>query len=204
MTASELLSDLRGRGVRLWVAAGELRYGAPKGTLGREATQLLAQHKIELIELLKAPPPDAPIAPPAPRAASQTRVTALERRMIDLAALPDWNAEEQVPYIRHVAPYRGFLYRQLGLDKTFVRGEGCSLIDEHGTRYADFVAQFGAVPFGHDPQAIWDAIDSVRREGRPNLAIASISPVAGELAERLLAVAPPGLAHVVFTNSGAK
>ena len=28
MTASELLSVLRGRGVRLWVAAGELRYGA--------------------------------------------------------------------------------------------------------------------------------------------------------------------------------
>ena len=204
MTASELLSDLRGRGVRLWVAAGELRYGAPKGTLGRETTQLLAQHKVELIELLETPPPDAPIAPSAPRTAARTRITALERRMFDLAALPDWNVEEQVSYIRHVAPYRGFLYRQLGLDKTFVRGEGCSLIDEHGTRYADFVAQFGAVPFGHDPQAIWDAIDSVRREGRPNLAIASISPVAGELAERLLAVAPPGLAHVVFTNSGAE
>jgi acetylornithine/succinyldiaminopimelate/putrescine aminotransferase/predicted amino acid dehydrogenase len=203
MTASELLSDLRGRGVRLWVAEGELRYGAPKGALGREATQLLAQHKIELIELLKAQPPDAPVAPQASRAA-RTPISALERRMIDLAALPDWNVEEQVSYIRYVAPYRSFLYRQLGLDRTFVRGEGCSLIDECGTRYADFVAQFGAVPFGHDPQAIWEAIDSVRREGRPNLAIASISPVAGELAERLLAVAPPGLAHVVFTNSGAE
>ena len=38
----------------------------------------------------------------------------------------------------------------------------------------------------------------------PNLVIGSISPAAGELAERLLTLAPPGLAHVVFTNSGAE
>ena len=38
----------------------------------------------------------------------------------------------------------------------------------------------------------------------PNLAIGSISSAAGQLAERLLAAAPPGLGHVVFTNSGAE
>src|SRR5437870_1774187 len=45
---------------------------------------------------------------------------------------------------------------------------------------------------------------STRREARPNLVIGSILHAAGELAERLLAVAPPGLGHVVFTNSGAE
>ena len=34
--------------------------------------------------------------------------------------------------------------------------------------------------------------------------ITSISAAAGELAERLLAVAPAGLGHAVFTNSGAE
>ena len=45
------------------------------------------------------------------------------------------------PYGRYVAPYMSFLYSQLGLDKRFVRGEGCYLLDELGKRYADFVAQ---------------------------------------------------------------
>jgi acetylornithine/succinyldiaminopimelate/putrescine aminotransferase/predicted amino acid dehydrogenase len=90
------------------------------------------------------------------------------------------------------------------LDKTYVRGEGCYLFDAGGIGYADCIAQFGAVPFGHDPEPIWQAIESVRRERLPNLAITSIPAVQGELAERLLAMAPPGLAHVVFTNSGAE
>jgi 4-aminobutyrate aminotransferase-like enzyme len=97
-----------------------------------------------------------------------------------------------------------FLSQRLALDKKFVRGEGCYLFDAEGTRYADFIANFGAVPFGHDPEAIWQAMETMRRESQPNLVMPSISVPAGELAERLLAVAPPGLGHVVFTNSGAE
>jgi acetylornithine/succinyldiaminopimelate/putrescine aminotransferase len=118
--------------------------------------------------------------------------------------VPDWHRDEQDPYVRYVAPYKGFLYQRLALDKKFVRGEGCFLFDAEGTRYADFIAQFGAVPFGHDPAPIWEALETVRRESRPNLVITSISAAAGELAERLLAVAPVGLSHAVFTNSGAE
>jgi acetylornithine/succinyldiaminopimelate/putrescine aminotransferase/predicted amino acid dehydrogenase len=124
--------------------------------------------------------------------------------VIALSSVRNWRAEEQNSYVRYVTPYKGFLYQRLALDKTFVRGEGCYLFDADGARYADFIAQYGALPFGHDPAPIWRALESVRRESRPNLAIVSISPVAGELAERLLAIAPPGLAHVVFTNSGAE
>jgi acetylornithine/succinyldiaminopimelate/putrescine aminotransferase/predicted amino acid dehydrogenase len=128
----------------------------------------------------------------------------LDDEVIALASVRDWSAQEQNPYIRYVAPYKGFLYQRLGLDKTFVRGEGCYLVDADGARYADFIAQFGAVPFGHDPAAIWEALERARREALPNLVIASIPAAQGELAERLLAVAPRGLAHVVFTNSGAE
>jgi acetylornithine/succinyldiaminopimelate/putrescine aminotransferase/predicted amino acid dehydrogenase len=134
----------------------------------------------------------------------ERRRSFLDGDTIALASLKDWNAQEQDPYVRYVAPYKGFLYQRLGLDKTFVRGEGCYLLDADGNRYADCIAQFGAVPFGHDPAAIWQALEIARREGVPNLVIASIPTAQGELAERLLAVAPPGLAHVVFTNSGAE
>jgi acetylornithine/succinyldiaminopimelate/putrescine aminotransferase len=124
--------------------------------------------------------------------------------VIALSSLRNWRADDQDAYIRYVTPYKGFLYQHLGLDKTFLRGEGCYLYDADGTAYADFVAQFGAVPFGHNPEPIWRAVETTRSEMRPNLAIASISPVAGKLAERLLSVAPAGLSHAVFTNSGAE
>src|SRR3954447_16711566 len=139
-----------------------------------------------------------------PELVHEHRKSFLDGETIALASLKDWRAQEQDAYVRYVAPYKGFLYQRLGLDKTFVRGEGCFLFDSEGTPYADFIAQFGAVPFGHDPEPIWDALEAVRRESRPNLVITSISAAAGELAERLLAVAPAGLGHAVFTNSGAE
>jgi acetylornithine/succinyldiaminopimelate/putrescine aminotransferase/predicted amino acid dehydrogenase len=116
----------------------------------------------------------------------------------------NWRREEQEPYTRYVAPYKGFLSQRLALDKTFVRGEGCYLFDAEGNRYADFIANFGSLPFGHDPKAIWHAMETMRRESQPNLVMPSISVPVGELAEKLLAVAPPGLGHVTFTNSGAE
>ena len=201
MTALELLSDLRDRGVKLWVDGADLRFSARKGTLGKAAAELLARHKTELVELLKSP--DAGATTPRPDAA-RTKRFSLDDQAIVLSSVPDWHQDEQDPYVRYVAPYKGFLYQRLALDKKFVRGEGCFLFDAEGTPYADFIAQFGAVPFGHDPEPIWDALEAVRRESRPNLVITSISAAAGELAERLLAVAPAGLSHAVFTNSGAE
>jgi acetylornithine/succinyldiaminopimelate/putrescine aminotransferase/predicted amino acid dehydrogenase len=135
---------------------------------------------------------------------NESRRSFLDRETIALASLKDWRAEEQGPYTRHVAPYKGFLYQRLGMDKTFVRGEGCYLFDAEGVGYADCIAQFGAVPLGHDPEPIWQALDSVRREAVPNLVITSIPAAQGELAARLLEIAPPGFEHVVFTNSGAE
>ena len=172
---------------------------------------LLAEHLRKRSRLTPSPAAIAGDAAPAPaedgatpRAPSEGRRSFLDDEVIELASLRDWSAQEQHPYIRYVAPYKGFLYQRLGLDKTFVRGEGCHLIDADGTRYADFIAQFGAVPFGHHPEAIWRALETAWREELPNLVITSISNSQGELAARLLAVAPPGLAHVVFTNSGAE
>ena len=147
MTALELLTDLRDRGVKLWVDGADLRFSARKGTLGKAAAELLARHKTELVELLKAPEADQ--TPPRQDPA-RTKRFSLDDQAIDLSSVPDWHRDEQDPYIRYVAPYKGFLYQRLALDKKFVRGEGCFLFDAEGTPYADFIAQFGAVPFGHD------------------------------------------------------
>jgi len=55
MTALELLTDLRDRGVKLWVDGSDLRFSAPKGTMSSPAAELLAHHKAELVRLLKSP-----------------------------------------------------------------------------------------------------------------------------------------------------
>src|SRR4029077_13081215 len=112
---------------------------------------LLAEHLRKRSRLAPSPAAIADDTAPAPaddgaapRAPSAGRRSFLDDEVIELASLRDWSAQEQHPYIRYVAPYKGFLYQRLGLDKTFVRGEGCHLIDADGTRYADFIAQFGA------------------------------------------------------------
>ncbi|NPV71381.1 MAG: aminotransferase class III-fold pyridoxal phosphate-dependent enzyme [Firmicutes bacterium] len=90
------------------------------------------------------------------------------------------------------------------MDKSFVRGEGCYLYDSEGRRYVDLIASYGALPFGFNPPAIWDAILAVRDTLEPSFVQPSYLNAAGELARRLASVAPGGLSRVTFTNSGAE
>jgi acetylornithine/succinyldiaminopimelate/putrescine aminotransferase/acyl-CoA synthetase (AMP-forming)/AMP-acid ligase II/predicted amino acid dehydrogenase/acyl carrier protein len=105
---------------------------------------------------------------------------------------------------RAVNPELGRVLQQMKMDKTFVRGEGCYLFDGAGRRYLDFLAQYGALPFGFNPPAIWSALAAVRERAEPSFAQPSAPAAAGELARRLLAAAPPGLSYVTFANSGAE
>lgn len=108
------------------------------------------------------------------------------------------------PFLTSVNPELGRLLAQMGMDKTFVRGEGSWLWDEKGERYLDFLAQYGALPFGFNPPRIWAALNAVRDSGEPSFVQPSFLNAAGELARRLLAAAPPGMAYVTFANSGAE
>ena len=105
---------------------------------------------------------------------------------------------------KSVNPELGRVLAQMSMDKTFVRGEGSWLWDETGRRYLDFLAQYGALPFGFNPPRIWEALSAVRESGEPSFIQPSYLNAAGELAQRLLAVAPPGMAYVTFGNSGAE
>lgn len=61
MIALEVLSELRHRGVELFVAEGALRYRAPRGVLTPELRAALSVHKAELVAML------APAAEPTCR-----------------------------------------------------------------------------------------------------------------------------------------
>jgi acetylornithine/succinyldiaminopimelate/putrescine aminotransferase/predicted amino acid dehydrogenase len=93
---------------------------------------------------------------------------------------------------------------QLEMDKVFVRGEGCYLYDQTGRRYLDFLAQYGALPFGFNNPYIWQAVEQVRNRFEPSFVQPSYLEAAGELAKRLVDVAPPGMKYVTFANSGAE
>lgn len=108
------------------------------------------------------------------------------------------------PFARFVNPDLGRLLYGTGLNKSFVRGQGSWLWDAEGNRYLDFTGAYGALPFGHNPAGIWSAITEVGRREEPTFIQPSLLNAAGELAERLVAVAPAGLDRVTFANSGAE
>jgi acetylornithine/succinyldiaminopimelate/putrescine aminotransferase/predicted amino acid dehydrogenase len=108
------------------------------------------------------------------------------------------------PYFNHVNPRLGLLMSQLEMDKVFVRGEGCYLYDQSGRRYLDFLAQYGALPFGFNNPYIWQAVEQVRNRFEPSFVQPSYLEAAGELAKRLVDVAPPGMKYVTYANSGAE
>lgn len=108
------------------------------------------------------------------------------------------------PFLEHVNPALGSLLKALNMDKTFVKGEGSWLYDEKGDCYLDMVSSYGALPFGYNPPAIWEALKQVEKTAEPSLVQPSFLGAAGELARRLVELAPPGMDKVTFTNSGTE
>lgn len=124
----------------------------------------------------------------------------LRRRLEGLAAR-DTTADR---YRRHVNPYIARTLDGLGIDVTYVRGSGTSLYDAEGNVYLDFAGAYGALPFGHNPPRIWEAIADLRESAEPSLTQPSVQGAAALLGERLVQIAPPGLTQAWFCNSGAE
>ncbi|UFJ60944.1 aminotransferase class III-fold pyridoxal phosphate-dependent enzyme [Brevibacillus sedimenti] len=90
------------------------------------------------------------------------------------------------------------------MDKKFVRGEGYYLYEADGTRYTDFIAQYGAIPLGYNHEAIWAALDQIRANMLPSLCQPSTPIKAVELAQFLLDKMPKNLSVCTFGQSGAE
>jgi adenosylmethionine---8-amino-7-oxononanoate aminotransferase len=83
------------------------------------------------------------------------------------------------------------------------RGEGNELIDVDGRRYLDGVSSLWCNVHGHRKREIDDAIRAQldRIAHSTLLGLASVPSI--ELAARLVAIAPPGLTRVFYSDSGA-
>ena len=84
---------------------------------------------------------------------------------------------------------------------TFVRGEGCELLDENGQRYLDLVAGIAVCALGHAHPEITKAISEQAGTLVQCSNLYSHEP-AGKLATELASRA--GLSRVFFCNSGAE
>ncbi len=90
------------------------------------------------------------------------------------------------------------------LDKTYTLGQGSYLIDDKGIRYLDFIAQYGSVPFGYNPDFVWDRLEMVRRQSIPSLCQPSLPAEALKLANLLAELTPGDLCYCTFCQSGTE
>ncbi|WP_432719543.1 aminotransferase class III-fold pyridoxal phosphate-dependent enzyme [Jeongeupia wiesaeckerbachi] len=103
----------------------------------------------------------------------------------------------------YLNPDRDYLLRHVQLNKTMVRGDGVYLYDDAGNQYLDFLAQYGAVPFGHNPDHAWDALCAGR--GEPSMVQPFYTPAAKALAQELVSLEPTfNFSYAVLSNSGAE
>lgn len=110
----------------------------------------------------------------------------------------------RVGFSERVNPELMRLLKAVDLDTEYVRGDGTVLFDAEGRSYLDFAGAYGALPFGHNPRAVWQAMDAVRESGEAVFVQPAVLSAAGDLASSLVAVAPAGLGRVTFVNSGAE
>ncbi len=90
------------------------------------------------------------------------------------------------------------------LDKNYIEGEGSYLTDDCGIRYLDFIAQYGSVPFGYNPDFIWDALLDARTRKLPSLVQPSLPGEALKLANMLAECSPGDLCYCTFCQSGTE
>lgn len=84
-----------------------------------------------------------------------------------------------------------------------VAGRGCTLIDADGREYLDGVSSLWCNVHGHRHPRLDEAIRRQLDQIAHTTLLGTACPVTVELARRLVEVAPPGLAHVFFSDNGA-
>jgi 4-aminobutyrate--pyruvate transaminase len=97
--------------------------------------------------------------------------------------------------------------RQLETEGPLVisRGEGVYVFDEHGNRYLEGMAGLWCASLGFSERRLAEAAYRQMLELPFYHAFAGKVPaVATTLAEKLVSMAPPGLARVIFANSGSE
>ncbi|HJV63277.1 MAG TPA: aminotransferase class III-fold pyridoxal phosphate-dependent enzyme [Albitalea sp.] len=105
----------------------------------------------------------------------------------------------------HVNPVMREFFELNHVDRVFVRGQGCTLVDERGREFLDFVAGYGCLNMGHNHPRTVGALRRYLDSGAPTFVQYVSAPAhTSRLAERLAQIAPGALSRVFFSNSGTE
>lgn len=106
-------------------------------------------------------------------------------------------------FARHVNPSFVRLLGLLGYGRLLVRARDVWIEDHTGARYLDCLAGFGSVNVGHNHPRLVGRLKAFLDEGALNFVHVGPCAQAGELGERLAALAGSGLEVALFGNGGA-
>jgi ornithine--oxo-acid transaminase len=112
-------------------------------------------------------------------------------------------AERYELHRKHLNPQLPRMLHAIGFDRVYTGAEGAYLYDEQGRDYLDMLAGFGVYALGRHHPVVRKALHDVLDLGLADLTQFDAPPLAGPLAEALLARAPH-LQRVYFSNSGTE
>lgn len=90
----------------------------------------------------------------------------------------------------------------VGFDKCYQSASGTVLKDSEGKEYLDFLAGYGSLNLGHNPERVVKAVEAV--SSRPNIMHAAVNPITAALANNLAVLTPGKLSRTFFCNSGTE
>jgi len=100
-------------------------------------------------------------------------------------------------------PQRDFLLSHLNFNKNIIKAKGHYYYDENNNAYFDGLAQYGAIPFGHNPDDLVQIIQSTLLSDSPTF----MQPFMGKSSKdlsTLLCSLYPNMRYATFVNSGAE
>jgi ornithine--oxo-acid transaminase len=119
------------------------------------------------------------------------------------AVLRERGAERYRLHAQYLNPQLPRMLHAIGFDKVYTRGQGAYLYDESGQDYLDMLSGFGVFALGRHHPTVRRAMHDVLDLGLADLTQFDAPPLAGPLAEALLARVPH-LDRVYFSNSGTE
>ena len=105
---------------------------------------------------------------------------------------------------KHINPVLAKVLRITGFNRSWIRGEGSYLWDESGTRYLDFLTNWGVFNVGRRHPTIRNALQQVLDSDFPGWIGLDAPPLAGVLAQEITKRTPGNLDIVYFCNSGTE
>ncbi len=119
-------------------------------------------------------------------------------------ALAEHHGENFALHEKYLNRQLARVLKTLGFDRNYVRGEGCYLYDDQGSRYLDFLSGFGVYALGRSHPGVKAALHQALDLDLPNMVQMDCALLPGLLAKELVTRAHPGIGRVFFCNSGAE